>query len=275
MKKSSFALLAVAILMAVIFAFSFSEKDVAKNASLSKTQDAEKQSAALGRDSFHIKEPADKGKGNSETKAMIDRSKAYLLTQVGNRLSQLLPFKARIETMVAPNSTKLNSILADLNTEIKAFEAFKLEIAKMETKQDVSAVTEKVKAEWLKTQQSVKRAEAEIISAKENQLIDDADTLALGLQKRIDVLKASGKGSKDYEKLLSEYGKKLADAKQNVELANEKYNAVATSTTNVEKNNLIKDKDLLLKDAQEDVREAYKLISKEARKDFMRKYGDH
>ena len=287
MKYFSLALFLVIILVVAIFAPSFVGNVSEKNTAITKTQAdkenderakvqsqaADEQNATPKNDSFTAGKAFDEEKDSLDpTKAMVGRGKNYLLTQVDNRLKQLRPFKTRIENMPALSDTERNTMVSELNAEIERFEAFRSEINRSATKQDIKNVAEKIKAEWLKSRRSVVGVKAQILAAKENQLISDADSVSSGIQKRIESLKASGKGTKAYEKLLSAYGKKIADAKQDIESANEKLNAVAGASTDDEKEKLIKEKDLLLKSSQENIRDAYKLLTVEAREDFSRKF---
>lgn len=280
MKFISLIACVIVILIAGTFAALFLGKDSALNTVISKAsvgkeydQAGEKQNLASDGNSFSVKEVVDNGKSSPNTnQAMIDRGKNYLLTKVGNRIKQLTPFKSRIENMPYLGASEKNSLVSELGDEIAAFESYMSEISRSETKEDIRNVADKIKVVWLKSSETVKHAEENIIALKENQLINDADTASVGIQKRIDVLKASGKETKEHEKLLSEYGKKIAEAKQDVKFANEKYIAVASATSEGEKALLMKDTNLLLKSAKDDIKDAYKLISKGAREDFSNRF---
>lgn len=208
----------------------------------------------------------------NDTKAKVNRGKNYLLTQVDNRVGQLGPFRDRIENMAALNDSERKSLVSELNTEIDVFEALKAEISRSATKEDVKNVAYKVKAEWIKSRLSVERAVGSVLVSKENQLVSDADSASLGIQKRIDALKAKGKDATPYEKLLVAYSGKIASAQQDVESAKMKFNAVASVTTAYEKQKLIKRNDLLLTGFRENMRDAYKLLKDGAREDFSRRF---
>ena len=236
-------------------------------------QAAEEQPATAKNDSFTVGKVLDEKQGDINTlQAMVDRGKNYLLKQVDNRLKQLEPFKTRVENMTALSDSDRNGLVSELKAIIDAFEAFKPEISRSATKQDIRNVADKIKAEWLKSRLSVERAEGQILAAKENQLILDAGAASVGIQKRIDVLKASGKGAKAYEELLSDYDKKIASAKQDMESAKEKFEAAAGAATDDEKNKLIREKELLSKSAHDNIKEAYGLLKDEARQEFARRY---
>ncbi len=283
MKYFSLALFLVVILGAAFFASPFlgnisGSNNNATNAQADKntgmkpkvlSQAAEEKNVIPNDNSFSVGGVKD----NLDTaEAMVGKGKNYLLTQVDNRLKQLSPFKAKIEFMDGLGDAERKTMFSELNAEIETFVAFKAEINKCTTKQDIKNVAEKIKAEWLKSRQSVVVAQEQILTARENQLISDADTTSSGIQKRIDVLKAQGKDAKAYEKLLSAYNKKVASAKQDVESANDKANAIASASTDAEKEKLIKEKALLLKSSQENIRDAYKTLTEEAHKDFSRKF---
>ncbi|NOS73583.1 MAG: hypothetical protein HOP36_03360, partial [Methyloglobulus sp.] len=156
--------------------------------------------------------------------------------------------------------------------EIDVFEALKAEINRSATKEDIRNVADKVKAEWIKSRQSVERAEGSVLASKENQLVSDANAASFSMQKRIDALKSVGKDTKTNEELLAAYSKKVALAKQDVESANEKSNAVASASTADEKAKLVKGKDLLLTSSQENLRDAYKLLKEGAREEFSQRF---
>lgn len=269
MKYISIIVMVVPVLVAGYFAPSFLGKDKGNQAYNSPEKD---QNAALDGNSFSVKSLEQLKGSLSPEQGMIERGKSFLLTKVNNRINQLNPFKARIANMPYLKDADKNSLVSEISGEIAVFESFKQEIAKSETKEDVKNVADKIKAEWLKSSASIGRAEDKIVALKENQLILEADASSAGIQKHIDSLKASGKDAKDYEKLLSNYGKKIADAKQDVKIANEKYQAITSTASEGEKSQLMKDKDQLLKSAQKDIRDAYKIIAQGAREDFARRY---
>jgi hypothetical protein len=283
MKYFSLALGLVIVLVAVFFAPSFVGNVPENTNNITKAQTDKEhgqwskatnqalqaQNATSKDNSFSVGGVKD---SLDSTEVMVTKGKNYLLTQVDNRLKQLSPFRAKIEFMDDISDAERKTLLSELNTEIETFVAFKSEINKSATKQDIKNVAEKIKTEWLKSRQSVAVAQGQILAAKENQLISDADTASSGIQKRIDVLKAQGKDAKVYETLLSTYDKKVASAKHDVESANEKANAVASASTDAEKEKLNKEKALLLKSSQENIREAYTMLKEEARKEFSRKY---
>ena len=210
--------------------------------------------------------------GLDATEAMVNRGKNYLLTQVDHRLKQLGPFRDRIKSMTALSDTERKNMVSELNAEIGMFETLKPEISQSATKQDIKNVAEKIKAEWLKSRRTVAYAGGKALAANQNQLISDAHSVSLGIQKRIESLKASGKGTKAHEKLLTAYVKKIAEAKQDVDSANEKFNVIASASTGDEKEKLIKEKDLLLKSSKENIKVAYKLLAEGAREDFSQKF---
>ena len=235
-------------------------------------QEAAAKSTIMKNNSFSVSTVFGEKPGNLDvTQAMVNRGKHYLLTQIDNRIRQLEPFKVKVEKMVSLSESDRNNLVSELNAEIAMFEVLKPEITQSTTKEDVKNVADKIKAEWLKSRQSVERAEKLIFASKENQLVSDAEATSLSLQKRLDALKAAGKDTKAQDSLLSAYDKKIAEAKQDIESANKKTSAATNASTSVEKEALIKEKDLLMKKSQENIRDAYKLLKEEAHKDFSRK----
>ncbi|WAK04122.1 hypothetical protein [Methylobacter sp. YRD-M1] len=279
MKYFAIALLVITIFVSAIFASSSIDNVLDKSMRIAKiltgqekNQAAEDQQNAK-RDSFAVGKSFAEGKdGLDDVEAMVGRGKNYLLTQVNNRLKQLGPFRTRVENMTTLSDSERKSLISELDAEIIAFDVFKSEINKSATKQDIKNVADKVKAEWLKSRHTVARAEKQFLAAKENQLVSGADAASLGIQKRIDALKASGKNTKGHEELLSAYGKKIASAKQDLASAQEKIDAIASAPTNDEKEKLIKGKDLLLLSAQDNIKDAYKMLGDEARKEFSQRY---
>ena len=275
------------ILVTGFFAASLLDNDSAKNTTITNTQ----------ADKNNVQEPkalnqAEKGQfvtstGNSfsvdgddvgekdnfdDTDPLLEKGKVFLMSQVDNRLKQLSPFRARIEYMQGLSDSERNSLVSELNAEIEMFVAFKADIKKSKNKQDIKNVAENIKAAWLKSRHSVASAQGQILAAKENQLILDADTTTLAIKKRIDVLKATGKDTKYYDKLLADYDKKIFDAKRDAESAKGKTYAVTNASTDDDKERLIKEKELLLQSTQENIRDAYNLITQEMREDFSRRY---
>jgi hypothetical protein len=283
MKYFSLALGLVIVLVAVFFAPSFVSNVPETTNNITKAQTDKENGQGSKATNQAVQGQNTTSKDNSfsvggvkdnldSTEVMVGKGKNYLLTQVDNRLKQLSPFRAKIEFMDGLSDTDRKTLLSDLNAEIERFVAFKSEINKSATKQDIKNVAEKIKVEWLKSRQSVAVAQGQIHAAKENQLISDAEGASSGIQKRIDALKAAGKESKDYEKLLSDYNKKIATAKQNVDSASNKTSAIASASTEAEKAKLTIEKDLLLKSSQDNIRDAYTMLKDEARKDFSRKF---
>jgi hypothetical protein len=287
MKYYLIVLSAVIILVTGFFAASLVDNDSVKNTTITNTQVDKKnvqepkelnqaetgQYVTSKRNSFSV-DGADVGEKDNfdDTDPMLGKGKVFLMSQVDNRLKQLSPFRAQIEYMHGLSDAERNSLVSELNAEIEMFVAFKDDINKSKNKQDIKNVAEKIKAEWLKSRRSVASAQGQILAAKENQLILDADTTTLAVQKRIDALKATGKDTKSYDKLLSAYDNKIIDAKRDVELSKGKTYAVARASTDDEKERLIKEKELLLKSTQENIRDAYNLITQEVREDFSQRY---
>jgi hypothetical protein len=287
MKYYLIVLSAVIVLVSGFLAESLLDNDSARNTTITNTQADKKQvqePKALNQadkrqfvtstgNSFSV-DGADVGEKDNfdDTDPMLGKGKVFLMSQVDNRLKQLSPFKAQIEYMHGLSDAERTSLVSELNAEIEMFVAFKADIKKTKNKQDIKNVAEKIKATWLKSRHSVASAQGQILAAKENQLIIEADTATLAIQKRIDELKATGKDTKSYDKLLFAYNKKIIDAKRDAESAKRKTYAVANASTDVEKERLIKEKELLLQSTQENIRDAYNLITQEIREDFSRRY---
>ena len=281
MKKFTIILSVAIIFVSAILAFLFVDNVSENSTSNAKTQAAQEkdlasaeQKATAKADSFTAGEALGKEKRSLDnTEVTVGRGKAYLLTQVDNRLKQLDPFRTRINNISTLSESDRKILVAELNAEIDRFQAFKPEIKRSATKQDVRNVADKIKTEWIKSRLTVQRAEGQIqAAAKENQLISDADVASFGIQKRIDALKAAGKSTKDHEKLLAAYREKIASARQDVRSAKDKFYAAASAPSEDEKEKLINVKELSLKNAQDDIRDAYKILTKEARREFSQRY---
>ncbi len=270
----------IAFLLAVSFVLSFMDKtssinSIMSGASRSKTSIStdDNHDGVLAGNSFNVKKPFDDRQPSYNAESVkIERAKRYLLMKVDNRIKQLNPFKARIVNMTVLKSSDKDKLVVELNDEISQLQAYLTEIKSCETKDELRIVADKIKTVWLQSSESVKHAEEKIVALKENQLIQEAVSAAAGIQKRIDVLKSAGKETRNYETLLAEYGKKIDAAKQDVKSANATYLSVASASSEGEKAVLMKDTHELLKSAQADIRAAYKLVSKEAREDFSRRY---
>lgn len=280
MKHFSLIAYSIAILSTISFLPTLSEKDSALKATVSKALGDKPHDLAEDRlisvpvgDSFSVKKAFDdRNASYNSDKVKVERGKHYLITKVNNRIKQLNPFKARIEALDNLKDADKNSLLAELNAEITQFESLLQEIKKSETKDEIRNVADKIKSVWLKSSASVKNAEDKIIALKENQLINDASAASIGIQKRIEALKASGKETKNYEQLLTEYDKKISGAKQHVQSANDKYVAVASAPSEGGKAVLMKETNQLLRSAQLDIKDAYKLITKGAREEFSNRF---
>jgi len=280
MKRFAIASYVGIICVSTILALSFVGYVAVKSMPNAKTQvvqemtpAAEKQYATAKGDSFTAGKAFGEKRGSLDTiEVMVGRGKNYLLTQVNNRLKQLGPFRTRIENTATLSDSERKSLVAELNTEIGMFEAFKSEINRCATKEDIKNVADKIKAEWIKSRLSVASAEGKIVAARQNQLIADSDATTLGIQKRIAVLKASGKNTKAHEELLSAYGNKIASAKQDVASAQEKIDAAANASTEAEKQQLMKGKELLLMSGRDSIIGAYKTVANEARQEFSQRF---
>jgi hypothetical protein len=238
-----------------------------------ETQTVEDQNVSIKLDSFTA------GKAFRERKDSFDsmetgigRGKNYLLTQVENRLNQLEPLRTRVNNITTLSDSERKSRVAELDAEIAMFEELKSEINKSATKEDIQGIADKIKAEWIKSRLSIVRAEKEIVTAKENQLISDADAASLAIQRRIDVLKAEGKNAKTHEKLLAAYSKKISSAKQDMEAARDKIAASAGASTEGVKAKQTREKDDLLMSAHNSISEAYMMLKDEARREFSQRF---
>jgi len=281
MKNYVIALVVAVISVVAILASTFVDNVSVKPLPIAKTsevqemnQTAEGQHASAKGDSFTAGRAFSAEKASlDDREAMIGRGKQYLLTQVDNRLKLLDPFRIRVKNITTLSDSERKILVSELNAEIDTFEAFKPEINRSATKQDIRNVADKIKAEWIKSRLTVERAEEQILATtKENQLLSDADAASLGIQKRIDALKAAGKNTKNHEKLLAVYSEKIASARQDVRSAKDKFYAAASASSEDEKEKLINGKVLSLKNAQDDIRDAYKLLTKEARREFSQRY---
>jgi hypothetical protein len=286
MKNPKTALFISTFCILAIIGYSFVGKESVKNTSIGQVKTVQEQNQKLTelkraaeklhptvtQNSFSARSYYGEEQGNPKDTNEINKGKIYLLTQVDNRIRQLRPFKSNIEKMAALDDSERKSLVSELNAEIDMFDALKPEISRSATKEDVKNVADKVKAAWLKSRLSVERAEGSVLVSKENQLVSDADAASLGIQKRIDALKAVGKDTKAYEKLLAAYSKKVASAKQDMGSAKEKSNAVASASTDNEKEKLVKGKGLLLSSSQENIRDAYKLLKDGVREEFAERF---
>jgi hypothetical protein len=263
-------------LLAPLFVYHLSVKNTAftkTQADQEKIQTAEGQNAPTKLDSFTAgKAFREKNDSLDSMETRVGRGKNYLLAKVKDRLNQLEPFRTRVNNITILSDSERNSLVAELNAEIALFEAFKSEINKSATTEDIQDVADKIKDEWIKSRLSVARAEKEIVAAKENQLISNADAASLAIQKRIGVLKAEGKNTQAHEKLLSAYGKKIASAKQDMDAAKDKIVASASASTEDVKAKQAKEKDYLLMSAHDSISEAYMMLKDEARREFSQRF---
>lgn len=284
MKNLPILLIAAIILFFVVVAPSFMDKATEKNmvdGQFKTVQErnqkltelkraAEKQNPVTKPNSFSA--GATLGKDPVNPDGEVAKGRDFLLLQVGNRLNQLRPFKIKIEKMAALNDTDRKNLVAEVSDEIHAFETLKPEISQSLTKDDVRKVADKFKAVWLKSRQSAHRFDELMFAAKETKLVADAKVTSQSLQNRINALKASGKDTKPYEQLLTKYGKKIDLAKQDVEAAQEKMSAAGSATTDDERQKLSQENEQLLASAHNNIRDAYKLVSDEARQEFNRRF---
>lgn len=228
---------------------------------------------AVTENSFSVKNVLNEEQGALKTtEAVIEKGKNYLLLQVDNRIKQLRPFRKRIENIGDLNESVRKKLLAELTNQIELFEAFKPEINRSKTKEDVRHVADKIKDVWIKSRLSVDHAEESVLVAKESHLVAEAGTVSISIQKRIEAIKKAGKDASSYEKLLVAYNNKIASAKQDVASAREKYNAAAVTSIKVEKENLIKGKNLSLASAQNNIKDAYKLLREGAQQEFSQRF---
>jgi len=280
MKKYVIALVVAVIFVAVILVSTFLDNGSVKPLPIAKTsavqemnQTAEGRHASAKADSFTAGRAFGTEKASlDDREAMVGRGKQYLLTQVDNRLKLLDPFRTRVKNITTLSDSERKILVSELNAEIDTFQAFKPEINRSATKQDIRNVADKIKAEWIKSRFTVERAEGQILATtKENKLLSEADATSLDIQKRIHALKASGKNTKAQEGLLTAYSEKIASARLHLKSAKEQFNAAGSAPEN-EKEKLINGKVVSVKNAQDDLKDAYKLLAKEARQEFSQRY---
>ncbi|MBK8815069.1 MAG: hypothetical protein IPN42_05980 [Methylococcaceae bacterium] len=229
---------------------------------------------AVTENSFSVKNVLNEEQGSLKVteEAVVEKGKNYLLLQVDNRIKQLRPFRKRIENIDDLKESVRNNLLSELTHQIDRFEAFKPEIKISKTKKDVRQVADKIKDVWIKSRLSVDHAEESVLVSKESHLVSEAGAASISIQKRIDAIKATGKDASSYEKLLVAYNNKIASAKQDVASAKEKYNAATVTSIEVEKENLIKEKNLSLASAQNNIKDAYKLLRDGAQQEFSQRF---
>src|SRR5262245_51356813 len=95
------------------------------------------------------------------------KGKHYLLTRVDKRLNQLGSFKSRVASMPGLSEAERKNLVSELTAEIAAFEAFKPEINRGITKEEITNTAKKIQAEWIKSRLSVVHAEKQMLAAKE------------------------------------------------------------------------------------------------------------
>lgn len=212
----------------------------------------------------------EKRNDTSATAAMIEKGKTYLTNTVDNRIKHLEFIKSKVENMSVLSDAEKSSIIAELNANIAAFEAFKPEIAAVTTKEGLKAVAEKIKKEWINSRRGVERAAGHVLAVRELKLVEFAEKVSSELKGRIEKAKAAGKDTSAYDGVLSEFDAKIDSAKQDIESARAKFAAAGDSSTSAEKETLIKEGKELLKSANEKIREAHKLL-KDAAKNAVSK----
>jgi hypothetical protein len=272
MKNSKLVLTVALVLIVAIISYVLIGKqseNTSQTAQSTGVQD-DKGAKAEKENSFSVKKPADSG--DPELTATVAKGKNFLITQVDSRLKQLSTFKSRVEHVADFDENERKTVLAELNDEIGALASLKAEVNTSETKEDVRVVADKIKEVWLKSRASVSRAEGQLLAAQGKSVISEAEGYSGGLKKRIEVLKAEGKSTKDFEKLMADYNKKVASAKKDMEAAQKKAEAAAKAASEEEKTGLIKEKDVLSKSAHDDVKEAYKLLREGAKQEFDQRF---
>lgn len=103
-------------------------------------------------------------------------------------------------------------------------------------------------------------------------MVSDADETSLRIQNRIDALKAVGKNTKAHEELLVAYDYKVSSAKQDIAFAKEQFDAAKGASSESQKHKLMKKRDILLSSARDSIKEAYKMVGKEARREFSQRF---
>ncbi len=212
----------------------------------------------------------EKRNDTNATAAMIEKGKTYLTNTVDNRIKHLELIKSKVENMSVLSDAEKSSIIAELNANIAAFEAFKPEIAAVTTKEGLKAVAEKIKEEWINSRRGVEWAVGRVLAEKESKLAELAEKVSFQAKTRLGKLKASGKDTSAYDAVLSEFDAGIASAKSDIDAAKEKFNAVGSASTRDEKEALINEGKDLLKSAHEKIKEAHKLL-KEAVKNAASK----
>jgi hypothetical protein len=272
MKNSKLALTVVLLIALVAIAYLLIGKQADKPAQTVQNPGTQQDNAAKpGKEnSFSVKKPTD----NSDTAFIADiaKGKNYLVTQVDNRLKQMSTFRSRVENTVGFDEAERKMIVDELNDEISEFAALKAEINKGETKDDVKNLAEKVKAVWLKSRATVDKAQGKLVAAKEKSVLSDAENYTSGIQKRIEILKASGKSTKDHEELLANYSKRIEAAKKDSEQAIAMAKTIDNAKSDEEKEKLKKENERLLKSSHENIKEAYKMLKDEAKQEFSQRF---
>lgn len=279
MKSFKLLLLIATVAVVAIIAYSFSGKDPEKGTTVAKAKEIAKPTDekinVAKKNSFSVK---GEGAGLIENGVPdnnavgIAQAKSFLNAQIDRRLNELRPFKSKLENMRGIDEQQRKTLVSEVNAEMGNFVALKPEIKKCENKDSLRVIVDKFKAEWLKSRQTAERGNKLMFAVMENKLISDASEASTGLKKRLDMLKAHGKDTKINEKLLAEYNEKLDSAKLDVDASKAKSVALASAASHDERNALLKEKEVLAKNAHEDVRQAYKLIADQARQEFSQRF---
>lgn len=272
MKTSKMALTLALIVTIVAIAYLLIGKQVEKPRQTEQNTEAQQKNEAktAEENSFSIKKQSD----NSDEAFIEDiaKGKNYLATQVENRLKQMSSFRSRVENTVGFDEAERKMIVGELNDEISEFVTLKAEINKAETKDEVKNVAEKIKAVWLRSRVSVDKVQGQLLAAKDKSVLSEAEGYSTGIKKRIEILKASGKSTKEFEELQTSYNEKIAAAKKDSEMAAQMSKTIDSAKTEEEKEKLKKEKEQLLKSSHENIKEAYKLLKDEAKQEFEQRF---
>jgi len=128
--------------------------------------------------------------------------------------------------------------------------------------EEIRAVSKELNDYWIEARLFIKSVVYQLVAAKLEVLIDNAEDVELRLQEKIEEMKASGIDTAKLEELLSDYENNIELARENVEKAEELLLNATSNDEIREGHKLIIDASFYLKEAFKDVR----LMVKEYRK---------
>ena len=161
-------------------------------------------------------------------------AKQFLLNSADMVLNTLEKLKSKIQASEDMTEEEVSEALSEIEEKITEITELKVTIEALNgesTKEEIHEVRDSIKTIWKSTKKVIKVRAGVLVNKRMGGIIVQSERLSIKLSRAIDRLEAKGYDISGIEDLEADFDAKLAEAKDNYEIAQEKYEAAKDTTS--------------------------------------------